>query len=90
PAVFYARPHEIDLRRKADGGNGIAAQVLDIRRFGGVVRIELQRSDDGGTVEAEMSRSDFLENGLSEGEEVLIQPRRLRAFGQAECADFQI
>jgi sulfate transport system ATP-binding protein len=90
PAVFYARPHEIEVRRKAEGGPGIAAQVLDIRRFGGLVRIELQRSDDGGTVEAEMSRSDFLENGLREGEEVLVQPRRLRAFGQTEGLDFQI
>lgn len=79
-AIFYVRPHEIEIAQKSEGAKGISAHIRDIRRFGGVVRVELERADGHGTVEAEMSRDDFRENGLGKGDEVLIQPKRLRVF----------
>lgn len=63
-------------------GQGISALIRDVRRLGGVVRLELERSDGSGLVEAEMSRGEFQGNGLNKGDEVLIQPKRLRVFSQ--------
>jgi sulfate transport system ATP-binding protein len=89
-AIFYARPHEIGISPKTEGAQGIAAQISDIRRFGGVVRIELERKDGGGTVEAEMSRADFADNSLGKGDEVVIQPKRLRSFGENRDLNYEI
>ncbi len=79
-AVFFARPHEIEVSPRDSQSSGIRASIRDIRRFGAVVRLELERSDGLGLVEAEMSRMEFQGNGLEKGDEVLIQPRRLRVF----------
>ncbi|WP_327037077.1 TOBE-like domain-containing protein [Methyloterricola oryzae] len=61
--------------------------IRDVRRLGGVVRLELERSDGSGLVEAEMSRGEFQGNGLNKGDEVLIQPKRLRVFSKGESAE---
>lgn len=79
-AVFYVRPHEIDISPGGDGAQGINAHIRDIRRFGAVVRVELERSDGLGTVEAQISRETFRENGLHKGDAVVIQPKRLKVF----------
>jgi len=85
-AIFFARPHEIEIAPKQQGARGINAHVRDIRRFGGLVRLELERTDGHGTVEAEMSRDEFRENSLSKGDEVVILPKRLRVFTSATSA----
>jgi len=81
-AVFYSRPHEIEVTVAGSRTQGIIARIRDVRRLGGVVRLELERSDGLGLVEAEMSRDEFQEIGLFKGDEVLIQPKRLRVFGK--------
>jgi sulfate/thiosulfate transport system ATP-binding protein len=82
-AVFYVRPHEIDIVKKAPGEAGIAAYIRDIRRFGGQVKLELERADGQGTVEAELSRSEFQPELFNVGDEVLIQPKRLGIFSSS-------
>jgi sulfate transport system ATP-binding protein len=79
---FYSRPHEIEVTVAGSRTQGIIARIRDVRRLGGVVRLELERSDGLGLVEAEMSRDEFQEIGLFKGDEVLIQPKRLRVFGK--------
>ena len=79
-AIFFARPHEIEVAHRDSQSPGISAHIRDIRRLGGVVRLELERSDGLGLVEAEMSRGEFQHNGLSKGDDVIIQPKRLRVF----------
>jgi sulfate transport system ATP-binding protein len=86
-AIFYVRPHEIDLSPKREGVPGIAAEIVDIRRFGGLVRIELERKDGGEPVEAEMNRSEFKEKGFSKGQAVVIQPKQLKTFAAANSPD---
>lgn len=83
-AVFYARPHEIDITAYHDGASGIGARILDIRRFGALVRLELERLDGQGIVEAEMNRESFQSNAFIEGDEVIIQPKRLRVFTEID------
>jgi sulfate transport system ATP-binding protein len=78
-AIFYVRPHEIEILR--DGGNGsIAARINDIRPLGATVRIELERVDGRGAVEVELTRDQFSRKGFREGENVYVRPKRLRTF----------
>ena len=79
-AVFFVRPHEIEISPNGQGVSGIEAHVRDIRRYGAVVRVELERADGGGYVEAVLSREEFKANGLRKGDEVVIQPKRIKVF----------
>jgi sulfate transport system ATP-binding protein len=83
-AVFYARPHEIDILHEAAGQGAIAARIIDIRALGATVRIELERNDGFGLVEVEMSRDRFNLKSLGQGETVYLQPRRLRVFAERD------
>src|SRR5687767_5702432 len=57
-AVGYARPHDLEILRQANGTT-IEALVRHVQRVGPVVRIDLERRDNGETVEAEVSRERF-------------------------------
>lgn len=76
-ALFFARPHEIEI---GGNGEGIGAVVRDIRRRGNAVRVELERKDGQGAVEAELSREAFGRYAIKHGDEVVIQPSRIRVF----------
>ena len=91
-AMFFVRPHEIEISPNGHGGGGLKAHVRDIRRHGSVVRVELERADGGGTVEAVLSREESSANGLRKGDEVNIQPRRIKVFPAVpeQAADFVI
>jgi sulfate transport system ATP-binding protein len=88
-AVFFVRPHEIDIAPNGRGAEGIAAHVRDIRRYGAVVRVELERVDGGGFVEAVLSRDEFKANGVRKGDEVVIQPKRIKVFQTPALAQQQ-
>ena len=47
---------------------------------GPVVRLDLERRDTGGTVEAELSRERYVEESFKPGDEVFVRPRKLRLF----------
>lgn len=83
-AIFYVRPHEIDITRVAETTAAIAARVSDIRSLGATVRIELERTDGQGLVEAELARDQFSALALVRGESVYLQARRLRMFNAHE------
>ncbi len=82
PALLYVRPHDIEVARERNGNGGIEAVVRKVRRFGAVVRIELERLDGAGIVEAELSRDRYQEDGLHKGERVYIRPQSPRVFMQ--------
>lgn len=81
-AVFYARPHEIEIFRNSPEDPSISAKVVDIRPLGATVRIELERADSKEFVEVELVRDCFNRLELKRGEIVFLQPRRLRVFGE--------
>ncbi len=84
-ALFFVRPHEIKVSRtNGNGIKGISAYVRDIRRYGAVVRLELERIDGDGFVEAVLSREEFKVNDVCKGDEVVLQPKRVKVFPQAE------
>ena len=83
-ALFFVRPHEIEVTRtNGNGVKGIGAYVRDIRRYGAVVRLELERIDGDGYVEAVLSREEFKANDVRKGDEVVLQPKRIKVFPQA-------
>jgi len=79
-AIFYVRPHEIEILRDGGSQGTIAAKISDIRPLGATVRIELERLDFHGAVEVELTRDQFSRKGLREGEKVYLRPKRLRTF----------
>jgi sulfate/thiosulfate transport system ATP-binding protein len=83
-AVFFARPHEIEIITGEDPGSaGISAKVLDIRPLGATVRVELERSDNQEVVEVEVVR-DYLQNHkINRNDEVYLRPKRLRVFNDS-------
>ncbi len=78
PAVLYVRPHDIEVARHANGG--IEAIVRAVRPFGSLVRLELERSDGAGPVQAQLSRDRYREHGLRSGERVYLRPQNPRVF----------
>jgi sulfate transport system ATP-binding protein len=79
-ALFFVRPHEIEISLNGNGAKGIGAHIRDIRRYGAMVRVELERADGEGYVEAVLSREEFKVNALRKGDEVVIQPKRIKVF----------
>ena len=59
-----------------------------------MVRVELERADGEGYVEAVLSSEEFKANALRKGDEVVIQPKRIKVFpktpNQAGSADYAI
>jgi len=93
-ALFFVRPHEIEISLNGNGATGLSAHIRDIRRYGAMVRVELERADGEGYVEAVLSREEFKANALRKGDEVVIQPKRIKVFpktpNQAGSADYAI
>jgi sulfate transport system ATP-binding protein len=85
-AVFFARPHEIDILRESPGPSAISAKILDIRSLGATVRIELERDDNQEMVEVEVVRDYFQMQNLREGDCVFLHPKKLRLFSESEGA----
>jgi sulfate transport system ATP-binding protein len=85
PVVAYARPHETEIVRAADGP-GIAARVNRLLSNGAVTRVELIANGDARQgrkdyFEVEVTPADLAELGLATGENVRIKSRRLSLFG---------
>mgnify|MGYP001417911089 CR=1 FL=1 len=84
--VGYARPHEIDVSRQDSGNGAIAVTVQRVLPLGGIVRLELTRTDNGGTMEAEIPREKHDEYWFTVGEQLFASPKNLVVFVE----DYQI
>ena len=79
-ALAYVRNYEVDLAPASNGGPAMGAIVRRVRRLGSVVRLELDREEDGKVIEAELTRVRHDELGVVKGDRVFISPRRARVF----------
>lgn len=75
----YVRPHDLEVTGDT-GGDGLAATIRFIASAGPVVRLELIREDNGGELEAEITRERYHELALTAGQKVRVTPRILRMF----------
>ncbi|HMJ50052.1 MAG TPA: sulfate ABC transporter ATP-binding protein [Burkholderiales bacterium] len=80
PAVAYARPHEIEVERIASDSTQIKAVLRKVLSTGPVVRLELQRKDNGELIEVELTRERYGELKLQHGETLFVRPRKLKVY----------
>lgn len=79
-AVFFARPHEIEILTERPSPSAISARILDVRSLGATVRIELEREDNQELVEVEIVREQFRQKNVHAGDAVFFIPRKLKLF----------
>ena len=60
-----------------------------IRAFGPVVRLELDRVDDGSGIEAHIPRAQFDQLGVTKGQRVFVSPTSVRVFARLGLRDRQ-
>jgi sulfate transport system ATP-binding protein len=78
--VAFVRSHEVDLARTPNGDSAIETILRHARRFGPMVRVELDRVDNGPMIEAEIPRERFEELGVVAGERLYVKPSSARFF----------
>ena len=87
-AFAYVRPHDLDVRRFTSGRDdegGIVAQLTRAIVVGPIARLELVAAEGNGPsdqqiIEAQIPASQFYEQGLTEGETLVLTPRKARVF----------
>jgi sulfate transport system ATP-binding protein len=92
PAIGYARPHEMDVARERNGFESIEAVIAYIQAVGPNVKLQLNRTDNGQLLEAELSKDRQRELNLKTGERVYVKPRQVRVFiaDPSEPLNYQI
>jgi sulfate transport system ATP-binding protein len=81
-AVAYVRTYDVELTPSSSGPASIEAIIHHVRAFGPVVRLELNRVDEGGTIEAHIPRAQHEALGLRKGQRVFVSPTSVRVFAQ--------
>ncbi|HVY55680.1 MAG TPA: TOBE-like domain-containing protein, partial [Thermodesulfobacteriota bacterium] len=87
-AVAYVRPHDFEISLTPNGGGAKAwfeATVDQLSAVGPVARIDLRRQDGEDPIQAEISREQFRNLNLSEGDRVFVRPRRLKFFAESQA-----
>ncbi len=80
--VAYVRTYDVELTPSSSGVSSIEAVVRHIRAFGPVVRLELDRTKDGGSIEAHIPRAQYDQLGISKGQRVFVSPTSVRVFAR--------
>jgi len=83
--IGYVRPHEIDIGRHAPGADGIAARLRHAHAIGPLAQLELERADNAQLIEAVIPAEHYAALQLQEGELLLVRPKRLRVFVDANA-----
>src|SRR5262245_55040629 len=61
PAVGYARPHDMEVSRSSNQPDAIQAVITAVVAIGPIVRLDLQRYDNGERLEVELIKERFRE-----------------------------
>jgi sulfate transport system ATP-binding protein len=81
-AIAYVRTYDVELTPSSSGPASIEAIIHHVRAFGPVVRLELNRVAEGGTIEAHIPRAQYEGMGLRKGQRVFVSPTSVRVFAQ--------
>jgi len=85
-AVSYVRSHDIEIDRSPQDSTALKAVIRHIQKLGPAVRITLVIEENGELIDAELTRDNFQNLGLQQGEQVYVRPRQVRVFVE----DYQI
>jgi len=80
--IAYVRTYDVELQPAPFGTSSLAALIRHVRAFGPVVRLELELSEGGRTIEAHLSRSRFESLALAKGQRVYVSATNVRVFAQ--------
>ncbi len=80
--VAYVRTYDVQLTPSSSGISSIEAVIRHVRAFGPVVRLELDRTDDGSGIEAHIARAEYEKLGLTKGQKVFVSPTSVRVFAR--------
>jgi sulfate transport system ATP-binding protein len=78
------RTYDVELTPSSNGRSGIEAVVRHIRAFGPVVRLELDRVDDGSSIEAHLPRAHYDRLAVAKGQRVFVSPTSVAVFAQSD------
>lgn len=81
-AVAYARPYELEVDKQCNEFTNIEAVIVYIRAIGPIVRLELQRADNGDLIDAELSKEKYHDQTFQSGEKVFIGLRNPQVFAE--------
>ena len=82
--VAYVRTYDVQLTPSSSGISSIEAVIRHVRAFGPVVRLELDRVDDGSGIEAHIPRAEYEKMDLAKGQRVFVSPTSVRVFAGPE------
>ncbi|MBO2520088.1 MULTISPECIES: sulfate/molybdate ABC transporter ATP-binding protein [Limnochorda] len=80
-ARLFVRPHEVEVRRQANGSPGLPARVVRIHSAGPQVRLDLAL-ETGDLLRAELPHEAFHQAALGLGDPVSVTFRNLRVFAE--------
>lgn len=78
--VGYIRPHEIGVSKNYSEKTSILSTIRQVYLVGPTTRLELQREDTKDLFEVEMSSERFKELGMSIGETIFVDLRKIKVF----------
>jgi sulfate transport system ATP-binding protein len=78
--VTFVRPHDIEIRRENDNGNGIPAKVTHIGFAGSAVNVEVLRLDDNAHVDVAVPTQTYKELKLKLHDQVFLNPINTHSF----------
>ena len=84
-AVAFVRPHEFDVVRGWEAGQGLPAKIVRLVSVGPSAQIELA-SEGGELIEVSVDRETVRQLALAEGDAVSLCPRRIRVFPEPAFA----
>ena len=82
PVIAYVRPHDVEISRSRSRDFDIPVRIVHISFTGPVVRIQLERYDVGGLIEAELGRERYRQLGLQNNENVFIKLHNPHVFAE--------
>jgi sulfate/thiosulfate transport system ATP-binding protein len=80
PAIAYVRPHEIKLSKEPNQNTTFPALIRTVNSAGPMVRVELDRIDDGSRFAVELTREQGQEISLKPSTQVFVELKNLRVF----------
>jgi hypothetical protein len=78
--VAYVRPHEIKVRAQSHGTSVIPATIKHVNSAGPLVRLELERTDDGTRLTVDLTKEESSQISLQPGGQIFVELKNVRVF----------